>query len=226
MVVHHICAPQCVKFMIIVSQICVVFAYFELFCEFSMDSSQENGKDDTVHCLGCKAGLTESCSHVASVMIYIECWARVNGKMACTQVKCAWLLPTYVTEISYSRVKVIDFSSAKKLKENLDTLIDSQDTTCADDSQVETTSSKATTVIPSHPASKSEINIFYEALNQCETKASVLSLLDPYAEQFEAKSRNVPVLSDLFEPTNLDLEYPELIQKCKNVKINMSDEEI
>ena len=177
------------------------------------------------HCLGCKAGLAESCSHVASAMIYIECWARVNGKMACTQVKCAWLLPTYVTEVSYARVKDIDFSSAKKLKENLDTRIDSLDTTCTD-SQVEPTCSKATTAIPSHPASKSEMDIFYEALNQCETKASVLSLIDPYAEQFVAKSRNVRVLSDLFEPGNLDLEYPELLQKCKNVKINVSDEEI
>lgn len=36
----------------------------------------------------------------------------------------------------------------------------------------------------------------------------------------------MPVLSDLFEPTNLDLEYPELLQKCKNVKINVSGEEV
>ena len=145
------------------------------------------------HCLGCKAGLAESCSHVTSAMTYIKCWAHVNGKMACTQVKCAWLLPTYVNKVSYTRVKDIDFSSAKKLKENLDTRIDSLDTTCAD-SQVEPTCSKATTAIPSHPAFKSEMDIFYEALNQCETKASVLSLIDPYAEQFVAKSRNVPVL--------------------------------
>ena len=115
-----------------------------------------------------------------------------------------------MTEVSYARVKDIDFSSAKKLKENLDTRIDSLDTTYAD-SQVEPTYSKATTAIPSHPASKSEMDIFYEALNQCETKASVLSVIDPYAEQFVAKSWNVPVLSDLFEPTNLDLEYPKLL---------------
>ena len=51
-------------------------------------------------------------------------------------------------------------------------------------------------------------------------------LIDPYAERFVAKSRNVPVLSDLFEPTNLDLEYPELLQKCKDVKISVSDEKI
>ena len=243
--VRHICAPHSVKFMIIVSQICIVFAFFGLFCEFSMDSSQENGKDEieklsrkipvlseyaasleshikprylrkistvgvdpanipcdqfspeclppikqsdlfsylvlqtsfytndqfknfkslevynqvvsgfvasvkdnmisgkyvvvakvchsqrmndplvnkwiiadtdgtilSSHCLGCKAGLAESCSHIASAMIYIKCWARVNGKMACTQVKCTWLLPTYVNEVSYARVKDVDFSSA------------------------------------------------------------------------------------------------------------------
>ena len=85
---------------------------------------------------------------------------------------------------------------------------------------------KATTSIPSLPVPKSEMDIFYQALNQCETKASVLSLIDPYAEQFVAKSRNVPVLSDLFKPTNLELKYPELLQKCKYVKINVSDEEI
>ena len=64
----------------------------------------------SAHCLGCKAGLAESCSHVASTMFYIECWTRVNGKMACTQVKCAWLLPTYVSEVSYDRVKYKDYA--------------------------------------------------------------------------------------------------------------------
>ena len=177
----------------------------------------------SAHCLGCKAGLAESCSHVASAMFYIECWARVNSKMACTQVKCAWLLPTYVNEVSYARVRDIDFSSAKKLKENLDTRIDSLDTMMTNH---HSQPSKATTAIPSHPASKAEMDIFYEALNQCETKASVLSLIDPYSEQFVAKSRNVPVLSDLYEPTNLDLDYPELLQKCMDVKINVSDQEI
>ena len=77
------------------------------------------------HCLGCKAGLAESCSHIASVLFYIEAWIRINGKLACTQVKCAWLLPTYVNEVSYERVKEIDFSSSKKLKENLDQKINS-----------------------------------------------------------------------------------------------------
>ena len=76
------------------------------------------------HCLGCKAGLAESCSHIASVLFYLEATTRLHGKLACTQVKCSWLLPTYVNEVLYARVKDINFSSAKKLKENLDQKID------------------------------------------------------------------------------------------------------
>ena len=168
----------------------------------------------SAHCLGCKAGLTESCSHVASAMFYIECWTRVNGKMACMQVKCAWLLPTYVSKVSYKRVRNIDFSSAKKLKENLDTQIDSLNTviSCHEGQQSNVTTS---TAIPSHSISEAEMDSFYEEPNKCETKASVLSLIDLYAEQFVAKSRNVPVISDLYDPSNLDLDYAELLEKCK-----------
>ena len=59
-------------------------------------------KDGTIlsaHCLSCKAGLAETCSHVASVLFYIETWTRIHGKLACTQVKCSWLLPTFVNEV-------------------------------------------------------------------------------------------------------------------------------
>ena len=77
----------------------------------------------STHCLGCKAGLAESCSHIASVLFYIEAWIRINGKLACTQVKCTWLLPTFVNEVPYARVRNIDFSLGKKLKENLNAKI-------------------------------------------------------------------------------------------------------
>ncbi|KAL9977034.1 hypothetical protein ACROYT_G014396 [Oculina patagonica] len=47
-----------------------------------------DGTIPSAHCFGCRAGLTESSSHVASAMFYIECWTCVNRKMACMQVKC------------------------------------------------------------------------------------------------------------------------------------------
>ena len=53
-----------------------------------------------------------------------------------------------------------------------------------------------------------------------------LIIIDPYAEQFVVERRNVPVLSDLYDSTNLELDYPELLQKCGDVKIMLSDEDI
>ena len=55
----------------------------------------------SAHCLGCKAGLAETCSHIASVLLYLEAWTKINGKLSCTQVKCLWLLPTYVNHVEY-----------------------------------------------------------------------------------------------------------------------------
>jgi len=64
--------------------------------------AEKDGTIISAHCLGCKAGLGESCSHVASVMFYIEAVTRIQGKLACTQAKCTWILPTYVNEVPYA----------------------------------------------------------------------------------------------------------------------------
>ena len=87
-------------------------------------------KDGTiicVHCTGCMAGSGECCSHIASVLFYLETWTRINGKLSCTQVKCTWLLPTYVKDVTYDKVKNINFTSARKLKTNLDNSIERLD---------------------------------------------------------------------------------------------------
>ena len=33
------------------------------------------------HCLGCKAGLAESCSHIASVLFYLEAWTKIMADL-------------------------------------------------------------------------------------------------------------------------------------------------
>ena len=53
-----------------------------------------------------------------------------------------------------------------------------------------------------------------------------MSLIDPYSDQFISKSRNVPVLTDLYDSVNLDLQYYELLRKCVEVKVNISEKEI
>ena len=85
----------------------------------------KDGTVNSAHCLGCKAGMVESCSHVASVLFYIETWTRIFAKLSCTHVKCTWPLPSYVKEVPFARVRDIDFSSARELKTDLDAKIDS-----------------------------------------------------------------------------------------------------
>ena len=130
--------------------------------------------------MGCKAGLVESCSYIASAMFYIEEWTRIHGKLACTQVKCTWLLPTYVNEVPYARVKDIDFTSSKKLKENLDKKIDSLDEHTASP----TVNSSQTLSHVVHPKANSpsaeEMAVLFEKPNQCEIKAAALSLVGHY----------------------------------------------
>ena len=86
-------------------------------------------KDGTIlsaHCHGCMAGLAECCSHVASILFYLEISTRLNEKLTCTQVKCSWILPATLKNVDYLRVKDIDFT---KMKSDLDKSIDSLEST-------------------------------------------------------------------------------------------------
>ncbi|XP_022777556.1 uncharacterized protein LOC111318978 [Stylophora pistillata] len=65
--------------------------------------SEESGVIIGAHCLGCKDGLAESCSHIACVLYYLESWTKIHGKLACTQMKCQWILPPFVKDVEYAR---------------------------------------------------------------------------------------------------------------------------
>lgn len=51
-------------------------------------------------------------------------WNRIHEKLACTQVKCTWLLQTYVNLEPYAQDQDINLKSARKLKDELDDKID------------------------------------------------------------------------------------------------------
>jgi len=88
--------------------------------------SENDGTILSAHWLGCKAGLAESCSYIASVLFYLEATTRIHSKLACTQVKCSWILPKYVNKVPDARAKDIDFLSANKLKKKFDQKIEDQ----------------------------------------------------------------------------------------------------
>ncbi|EDO41537.1 predicted protein [Nematostella vectensis] len=154
-----------------------------------------------------------------------EVWTRLNGKLACTQVKCTWILPTYVKEISYAPVKNINFSSSKKLKQNLDKAVDDVITTLPNQDKC-FTSTKPEASSKFLSPSEDEKNSFYKALNLCKKKPVVLSLVKPYADSFILKSRNILTIPDLFEEKNLTLEYHQLIKICSQTNISISETDI
>ena len=53
-----------------------------------------------------------------------------------------------------------------------------------------------------------------------------LSLIPAYADQFVAESRAVPVVTDLINNKNLDMNFAELLKLCLNVNLDISDERI
>ena len=61
--------------------------------------TEKQGTIISARCCGCKAGLGECCSYVASVLFYLEAWTKIHGKLSCTQVKCPWILPSDVKEV-------------------------------------------------------------------------------------------------------------------------------
>ena len=155
-----------------------------------------------------------------------------NGSNACGVIRMMlgythWKhkIPSLMECTNRLPAKDIDFTSAKKLQENLDKKIGSLDECAQDQSSTSSASNtRVAQVRVSTPVAADEMAKVYEKLNQCETKAVALSLIDPYAQQFISKSRNVAVPCDLYETNNL--EYPNLLRKCLDVQLNISNEDI
>ena len=181
----------------------------------------KNGAILSAHC-DCMAGLGECCSHVASVLFYVEVWNRIKGKLACTDKKCEWIMPQFVENVPYAEVKDINFTSASKLKRDLDEKI----------AHLETSSSPAAAEISSTkqgeshdilPPSSDQLDELYQKLGKCEFKPVVLSLIHPYSDSYIAKSNRVQTIPDLFDNKFLKMEYHELLKACADVRIELPE---
>lgn len=143
-------------------------------------------------------------------------------------MKRSWLLPTYINKVPYSRIRDVNFSSAKKLKENLDKKIDSLNENrfvlAGKHCNQRERPIKASCSAPT--PTKQEMADLFKKLNNCSTKAVCLSLNLDYAKQFVAESRNVPVVTDLFKTDYLDIGYLELLRLSFDVRLTISDDEI
>ena len=137
---------------------------------------------------------------MASVLFYVEAWTRINGKLACTQVKCTWLLPAYINEVPYSEVKDINFKEARRIKNELGKEIDGKNSCSASPSSESCSNSNhkkvAKAEVLGYP-SVEEMNSLFSKLNKDKQFLTILNLIPPYSKSFVRKSRQIPTLLDL-----------------------------
>eukprot|EP00795_Rhopilema_esculentum_P009845 gene9845-18423_t len=74
--------------------------------------------------------------------------------------------------------------------------------------------------------SGAEMNALFSKINESNKKPVILSLVPEFSEQFVLKSRRIPTLPALYDYENLKLTYPELLQKCCEVEVKLSDSDI
>ena len=74
--------------------------------------------------------------------------------------------------------------------------------------------------------SQAEMKALFSEANKNSKKPVILSLVPEFSEQFVMKSRRIPTLPDLYNHDNLKLSYPELLEKCGEVRVPLSDSDI
>ena len=74
---------------------------------------EKSGNILCAHC-NCMAGLGEYCSHVGTVLFYVEFAVNLRDSKTCTEEKAYWLLPGY-KKVEYKPLPDIDFTSLQLL---------------------------------------------------------------------------------------------------------------
>ena len=134
-------------------------------------------------------------------------------------MKCQWILPQFAKDVEYAEVRDINFKSAQKLKSELDYNIDN-----LSESKESPAPPKVKEKIP--VPTKVEMSSFLTNLSNCKTKPVVLSVVEPFSEIYILPSRRIPTMKSLFKPKYVTMAYPELIDACMNIKLNITKEEI
>ena len=180
--------------------------------------AEHSGKVLCAHC-DCMAGLGESCTHVSALLFFVDTAVRIWDTRTVTQEPAYWKIPTSGGDqgIAYLPLTKIDFTSAKSRKRNLDSSIDSNPDTTP-------TSQRTAHVIPE--PSDAEMSAFFNAL--AGTKAAILSITPGYTQPFRPLSSQgvyPPNLLDLYDTSNCALSYSELLKKCQELHVGVTQEQ-
>ena len=169
------------------------------------------------------AGLGETCTHISSVLFYLEASARLYGtSKTCTEESCKWIIPSYLKEVQYLPIKDIDFTSARGKKRTLDEQIKAVDV--EEEDNVEAGESEQSKKIGSK-STESELSLLFQNLSTGGTKPGVLSVILKYSDEYMPKSSSKefpPPLSTLKDTKYMEMEYHNLLTECKLVTIDIT----
>ena len=113
-----------------------------------------------------------------------------------------------VKEVPYAKMRFINFTSARKLKADLEEKIEN-----LGENREATSSTGSGRKVTVQVPTQTEMDNFYANLNQSRIILVALNLIKPYSNQFVSQSRSIPTFPDLFDDENLKLSYTDLLKK-------------
>ena len=185
--------------------------------------AEEVGTVTSAHCT-CMAGLAEVCTHIASILFWLEFTVKKRESMTVTDISYTyWVAPSLQkTANTQKRLVEIDFTSpaAKKLIKVIKVYQIARPTFCRP-------------VVPKTykpPPLPVNLSNLYADLNNLKQKPVLLSVLSNYCEQFSSNqtTKSYPkVLTELYDEKYKSLNYANLLLKCDEISfaVNFTEEQ-
>ena len=187
--------------------------------------SRNTGEIICGHC-NCMAGLAEACTHVASLLFWVEISIKIRDSATVTDKAAYWVAPSNPSKLKPSEIQDINFRAPSRKKKEL--LIDLDCTEEHEDGEKEKNAKQCKSRPISKP-SQTELDDFFSTLNNSIVKPGILHVLPKYANQFRPKSLNLSeyVLTELYNHENTDLSNNKLLKLCRETfsKIKISNED-
>ncbi len=79
---------------------------------------------------------------------------------------------------------------------------------------------------PIEEPTKEDLSAYYAALSKCKSNPVALSLNNDHSDSYVMKSHEILKIPDLFQEAYLKLSKSELLQKCYETTINVTEEGI
>ena len=159
-------------------------------------------KEWSGHC-DCMARLAETCSHVVTILYWLETAVRIREETTCTSKPNLWLppsMPATCHQVAYCTMEELEqISSHKNVSQS-------------------NSGSVSTNNVAQAPSQEELEELYPDLSKYTNRKPAMLTLISPYTDCFIQSSDHLPpLLQDLYDPKNLILSYDQLFKKYNNV---------